>query len=416
MAPARLDPQQHPWMTAAPTRAVMAALNGEDGDLARFVGGCVRNALMGFDVADVDIATLLVPDEVMTRTRAAGLKPVPTGIEHGTITVVSRGVPFEVTTLRKDVATDGRRATIAFASDWKADAARRDFRLNAIYARPDGTLYDPFGGAADAAAGAVIFIGEAEQRIAEDYLRILRFYRFNAWYGQGEPDLRGQAACVAMREGMARLSAERIWIELKKLLAAPDPVRALKAMQEGHILDEVLPGPLDFNLLFRIINTDQDRSRTPDPLLRIAALAGGEESTVKALARAMKVSKAERARLVAAVRRPRLGPGLGREALERALYGLGPQAVEDRIRLCEASGQGDISRAEADLETARAYQRPVLPVSGRDLVEAGFEPGPELGEVLGALEDAWIESGFVLDTDALVKLARARQAGQGETR
>lgn len=412
MSPARLDPEQHAWMTAAPTRAVMAALDGEERDLARFVGGCVRNALMGYPVDDVDIATLLVPEAVMARTAAAGLRPVPTGVEHGTVTVVSGGIPFEVTTLRKDVATDGRRATIAFASDWKEDAARRDFRLNAIYARPDGSLYDPFGGAADAAAGRVIFIGDAEQRIAEDYLRILRFYRFNAWYGEGEPDLRGQAASVAMRAGMAQLSAERVWKELKKLLAAPDPVRALEAMQEGHIVDEVLPGPLDFNLLFRIINSDQAMSRAPDPLLRVAALAGAEEDVVTTLARAMKVSRAERARLVAAVRRPRLEPGAPRTTLERALYAIGPQAVEDRIRLSEALGQGDAERTEADLAFARTFDRPVLPVTGADLVAAGFEPGPELGRVLGALEQAWIESGFTLDSGAL--LERARATGQGD--
>lgn len=414
MSPARLDPEAHPWMTRPATCAVVEALNAGGQDFARFVGGCVRNALMGVPVDDVDIATVLHPEEVMRRTAAAGLKPVPTGIDHGTITVVSKGIPYEVTTLRKDVATDGRRAVVAFASDWKEDAARRDFRLNAIYARPDGSLYDPFGGAADAEAGRIIFIGEPEERIAEDYLRILRFYRFNAWYGLGEPDLRGQAACVAMREGMAKLSAERIWKELKKLLAAPAPVTALEAMQEGHILEEVLPAALDFNLLFRLINRDQRMERAPDPLLRVAALAGGDEDSVAALARAMKVSKAESARLAAAAQRPRVTPGLARPELERRLYERGSQAVIDQLRLAEARGAGDPARAEADIAAARAFERPVFPVSGRHLVKAGFAPGPELGGLLAALEEAWIESGFALDRGALIEMARARAAGQGD--
>ena len=273
----RLDPARHPWMVQPETRAVMDALN-RDGDQARFVGGCVRNALRGEAVSDIDIATRHHPETVMALAKSAGLKPVPTGIDHGTITVVSSGIPYEVTTLRKDVETDGRRAVVAFAEDWAEDAARRDFRLNAIYARPDGALFDPFGGAADARAGRVVFIGEAEQRIREDYLRILRFYRFSARYAAAGIDLRGQAACVALREGLATLSVERIWIELKKLLAARDPLEALQAMQEGNILDECLPGPLDFRQLSRIIKRDQAEDRVPEPLLRAAALAGGDEA------------------------------------------------------------------------------------------------------------------------------------------
>lgn len=407
-----LDPNAHEWMSSASTRAVMDALNPGGADQARFVGGCVRNALMGARVDDVDIATVLVPEDVMRATAAAGLKPVPTGIDHGTITVVSRGVPYEVTTLRKDVATDGRRATIAFASDWAEDAARRDFRLNAIYARPDGSLYDPYGGAQDALEGRIVFIGEPEDRIAEDYLRILRFYRFNAWYGEGEPDLRGQAACVAMRAGMARLSAERVWKELKKLLSARDPLNALAAMQEGHILEEVLPGPLDFNLLFRLIKIDQEKDREPDPLTRVAALAGAEGKRVAALCTAMKVSNAERARLKGAAAKPRAVPGLSQDERPRRLYALGPHAFADQIRLSEALGQGEPDRADSDLEAAARYQRPVFPVTGKDLIKAGFAPGPELGETLSALEKAWIESGFTLDKARL--LERAGRAGKGQ--
>lgn len=412
MSATRLDPHEQGWMGSQATRAVMDALNPGGADNARFVGGCVRNALMGSPVDDVDIATVLVPEDVLRVTQAAGLKPVPTGIDHGTITVVSGGVPFEVTTLRKDVATDGRRATIAFASDWAEDAARRDFRLNAIYARPNGSLYDPYGGAQDALAGRIIFIGEAEDRIAEDYLRILRFYRFNAWYGQGEPDLRGQAACVAMREGLGRLSAERVWKELKKLLAATDPLRALGAMQEGHILEEVLPGPLDFNLLFSIIRIDQDKNREPDPLIRVAALAGAEGERVATLSTAMKVSNAERARLVAVAAPARAVPGLSAGERARHLYRAGPDAFAGQIRISEALRQGDPARTDDDLAAAARYERPRFPVAGRDLLGEGFAPGPELGQTLGALEEAWIESGFALDRTGL--LARARRGGKGE--
>ncbi|PWE16873.1 CCA tRNA nucleotidyltransferase [Marinicauda salina] len=386
--------------------AVMQALSPDDADTARFVGGCVRNALMGIEVDDVDIATTLTPDEVTAALEAAKLRAVPTGVEHGTVTAVSGGKPYEITTLRKDVETFGRRAVVAYTTDWAEDAARRDFRLNAIYARPDGTLFDPFDGATDAAAGRIVFIGEARERIAEDFLRILRFYRFNAWYGRTGIDPEGQAACVAMRSGLTELSAERVWKELKKLLAAPDPRAALAAMQEGHVLDELVPGPLDFDRLVRIIVNDIEKSRPPDPVLRVAALAGGGAERVDALCTAMKVSKAERARLEGAATAPRVAPGLDDRARRAALYRLGSETFSDQIRLSEAEGEGDPARAEADLAAAKTWERPAFPVRGADLKAMGYKPGPAMGAALDRLKRAWIESDFSLDREALLAMAR----------
>jgi poly(A) polymerase len=237
----RLDDQ--PWLTAPATRAVMAALEAAGGpDCARFVGGCVRNALIGAPVADIDIATTLKPEETDRAIRAAGLKAVPTGMAHGTVTAVSAHQPFEITTLRRDVTTDGRNATVAFTDDWAEDAARRDFRLNALYADGEGQVFDPTGaGVSDAVAGRIVFVGDPETRIQEDYLRILRFFRFFAWYGRGEPDAAALAACGALAPGMTRLSAERVSKELMTLLAAPDPREAMAAMSAAGVLAQILP-------------------------------------------------------------------------------------------------------------------------------------------------------------------------------
>ena len=234
-----------PWLEAAATRAVIAALEAAGGPgCARFVGGCVRNALIGQPVEDVDIATTLRPEETERAIRAAGLKAVPTGLAHGTVTAISGREPFEITTLRRDVSTDGRNATVAFTDDWAEDAGRRDFRLNALYADAGGQVFDPTGeGVADALAGRVVFVGDPATRIREDYLRILRFFRFFAWYGAGEPDPAGLAACAALAPGMSRLSAERVSKELTRLLAAPDPRAAVTAMAATGVLARILPDP-----------------------------------------------------------------------------------------------------------------------------------------------------------------------------
>ena len=407
----RLDPAAHAWMRAPAVRRVMAALNTEDAEAARYVGGCVRNTVMGRPVDDVDIATRLDPLDVSARLEAAGLKVVPTGIDHGTVTAVADGAPFEITTLRRDVETFGRRAVVAFTTDWSEDAARRDFRLNAIYCAQDGSLFDPYDGVADARAGRVIFIGDARARIAEDHLRILRFYRFNAWYGAGI-DPAGQAACSAMAETLKALSAERVWKELKKLFSAPDPSGAVKAMQEGNVLKAVIPGPLDFRLLLSLINTDREMSRAPDPLLRLAALAGRDEAAMTALCTQMKASKAENAKAAAlcgpvnSVGASRIGPKASQRDLAKLAYAVGSQAASGRVRLDEAQGLGDARDALAFLDT---FEPPTFPVKGRDLIAAGAPRGPQLGAMLAELERDWIESGFSLSREALV--ARALESG-----
>jgi len=402
----RLDPSKHAFLSAPDTLAVMDALSPGETDRARIVGGAVRNALQGVRVEDVDIATQLTPQETMEALKAAGIKAIPTGLDHGTITAVVKGKPFEITTLRKDVSTDGRRAVVAFTTDWAIDASRRDFRLNAIYARRDGSLFDPYDGIADALAHRVVFIGDADQRLAEDVLRILRFYRFNAWYGS-DLDTEGHAACVRAAPKLEGLARERVWKELKKLLAAPDPGPVVKAMQEGHVFDPVWPGRLDLNLLLSIINADRGKGRAPDTLVRAAALCGGDVTEVRNLASQMKASNAEADRL-AAMCTPVSGdldpvrPGADAVTRRRALYVLGAQAFSDRMRLAEARGEGD---ADADLEAAAHWRKPVLPVTGRDLIEQGFEPGPQLGAVMKRLETQWIESDFNLDRSALLALA-----------
>ena len=410
-APPRLDPTEHPWLDDAPSRVVMDALDPRAEGRARFVGGCVRNALLGEPVDDLDIATEHVPQEAARRLEAAGVKVVPTGLEHGTLTAVAQGRAYEVTTLRRDVETFGRRAVVAFGADWAEDAARRDFRFNAIYADRTGALYDPEGGAQDARAGRVIFIGDPARRIAEDHLRILRFYRFNAWYAAGALDPGGHGACVAARARLAELSVERVWKEFKKLLAAPDPSAALTAMQEGHVLAALWPAPLDLALLLGLIKYERGRSRPGQALVRLAALAGRDRDQVLALCDRMKASRAETARLAAMTgpapaRSGAVRPGLDHRARVRALYHLGVQAFGDRMQLAEAAGEGD---AEADLAAASAWTRPRFPVTGRDLIAAGFEAGPTLGETLARLEDAWIASGFTLDRAALIA-----QAGEAD--
>ncbi|NBB65256.1 CCA tRNA nucleotidyltransferase [Pseudomonas sp. ODNR1LW] len=380
-----------PWLEAPATRAVMAALEAAGGvGCARFVGGCVRNSLLGRPVDDIDIATRLRPEETMAALTAAGLKAVPTGIEHGTVTGVSERKPYEITTLRRDVETDGRRAVVAFTEDWAEDAARRDFRLNALYADGAGTVFDPTGGGlADAAEGRIIFVGEAETRIREDYLRILRFFRFQAWYGRGAPDATGLAACAALKDGMVRLSAERVSKELLKLLAAPDPRASVRAMVETGVLAVILPDlqPLD---LFEALC-----ARTDDPVLRLSALLPPDPATVTGIAQRLRLSNTVRDRLAAAVGDgAEVSPDMGLKEARAALYRLGRPVFEDRLIRAEARGEGD---GAALRRLARDWTPPRMPVGGRELARLGCTPGPETGRILKAFEDGWIADDFPAD-------------------
>lgn len=400
-----------PWLTADSTKRLFAALLNGGGE-ARFVGGCVRNALLGTAVADIDIATTILPEEVASRLSAAGITTVPTGIAHGTVTAIIDRTPFEITTLRRDVSTDGRRATVAFTTDWSEDAARRDFTFNALYATPEGEVIDMTGGLADLAAHKVRFIGEATQRIAEDYLRILRFFRFHAWYGKGEMDAAGLTACAEGRDGIATLSGERIHDELLKLLAAPDPAPVLRAMAATGILAEILPGPLEIDRLARVVELEEKHLfRDADPLLRLAALiAGGPAERRQALARRLRFSNAESARLTAIDRSDvKIISYLSIREVRRALYRLTPPVFKDKVMLGWAADrkQSNAPQWRALLALADSWQRPELPLSGHEVMAAGVPNGPDIGRVMAEVEDWWIDADFTDDKFSIIERLKA---------
>jgi poly(A) polymerase len=404
------------WLIASQTRRVIAALEAARAGGSRFVGGCVRNTVMGHAVDDIDIATQLTPEQTIAAAHAAGLSAAPTGIEHGTITVVADHKPFEVTTLRRDVTTDGRRATVAFTEDWTEDANRRDFRMNALYAGFDGVVHDPTGGGLeDARKGRVIFIGDAETRLKEDYLRILRFFRFNAWYAAGHLDAEGLAACTRLQAGLDGLSAERIWKELKKLLAAPDPRASLAAMVQAGVLARVAPESARTDRLVRLIGVENDLLLTHEALTRVAAMLA-DDAGARDLARRMKASNEERARLVGALGdAPRIVSFMSMREVRRALYALGIETFQDRVRLAWAE-DGDAKKASqwrALLALAQGYVRPVLPLSGEDIMAAGVPEGPLIGAVRREVEAWWIDADFPDDKLSIVE--RLKAVAQGLT-
>ncbi|GLS00730.1 poly(A) polymerase/tRNA-nucleotidyltransferase [Brevundimonas denitrificans] len=385
----RLDDQ--PWLKASATRAVMAALEAAGGPgCARFVGGCVRNALIGAPVADIDIATTLKPEETDRAIRAAGLKSVPTGIAHGTVTAVSERQPFEITTLRRDVSTDGRNATVAFTDDWAEDAARRDFRLNALYADGEGRVFDPTGeGVADAAAGRIVFVGDPETRIREDYLRILRFFRFFAWYGRGEPDEAALKACRELAPGMTRLSAERVSKELMTLLAAPDPLVAMAAMTDAGVLAQILPEAANGPLFEAAVGL------SADPVIRLMTLFPTDERLVREASARLRFSNATRDRLAAAAAAaPAVRLTMSDPEVRAAVYRHGARTVADAVYRRWAESPEGADAAQRLLALAESWRRPSMPVGGRELARLGVEPGPETGRLLKAFEDGWIADDF----------------------
>jgi poly(A) polymerase len=389
-----------------PVQAVFAALDGAEG-ATRIVGGAVRDALLGQAVADADFATTLHPGDVVARCEAAGLKTVPTGIEHGTVTVIAEGRPFEVTTLRRDVETDGRHAVVQFTEDWEEDAARRDLTINALYCDTAGQLFDPRNGVADLLAGRVRFIGDAEARIREDYLRILRFFRFFAWYGSGRPDPEGLKACARLKSGIATLSAERVWAELKRLLAAPDPARALLWMRTTEVLQKALPESWGIDAVHRLIAAERSEGWEPNPLLRLEAVLPPHRARIDSLAERLRLSKHEAARLLAWANAPEPDPAMSEDDFAQVLYRAGRIGMIDRLRHAMARElERNNTQAAESLRRLLAYaedwERPMLPVSGKDIVSTGVEPGPAVGERLRELEERWIESGFTLTREALL--------------
>jgi poly(A) polymerase len=383
------------WLRTPETLEIIAALEAAKPNGSRFVGGCVRNAIMGRAVDDIDIATQLEPKDTLKALETARIRSVPTGIEHGTVTGIVNHVPFEVTSLRRDVETDGRRAVVAFTQDWAEDAQRRDFRLNALYASPNGEVFDPVGGGLeDAQSGKVIFIGDGDQRLREDYLRILRFFRFNAWYGAGI-DADGLAACARQKDGLKKIATERVWKELKKLLRAPDPVQAVEAMQQSGVLDVILPEHQGVDGLHDLRVTEQLSGVQPDPMLRLMALLPRTALAVQQTSQGLKLSNDETNRLTmwAADNLPEI-VGMRGQELRATLYWHGKQAVVDRAMLSAANVR-DV------LAAVNAWRRPDFPINGNDAMAAGFK-GEDIGRALSRVGQVWLESDFMLERDDLL--------------
>ena len=405
--------QYAPWFTAAETRALIEALNGARADSARFVGGCVRNTLMGREVDDIDVATQLTPDQVTEIATQAGFAAHPTGIEHGTVTVVVNHAPFEVTTLRRDVSTDGRRATIAFTESWEEDAQRRDFRLNALYADATGAIHDPTGGGLDdVRAGRVIFIGDAATRIKEDYLRILRFFRFNAWYAKGAIDPAGLHACADHVAGLDTLSVERVWKETKKLLGAPDPRAAWEGMSAVEVRARALPELDNETRLDALASLEADLMLPVDAMTRVAAALKDQQSA-RDFSRRLKLSNEERDRLTAALGDDeKITSYMSLREMRRAIYRIGNEAFRDRVMLAWAGMGGDKAQAWRALTAhAKMWTPPKLPLSGDEVMTAGVPAGPKVGEVMREVEAWWIDADF--PDDKLSIIERLKAVAQG---
>ena len=401
------------WFQEPGLQRLMTLLNS-GGAETRVVGGAVRNSLMGLPVGDIDLATTLLPEEVSGRAAAKGIKAVPTGIEHGTVTLVVDGKGYEVTTLRRDVETNGRHAQVAFGASWQEDADRRDLTINALYAGADGEVVDLVGGLKDIETKTVRFIGNAEQRIAEDYLRVLRFFRFFAHYGSGRPDADGLKACARARTHLKTLSVERVWAEMKKLLSARDPGRALLWMRQSGVLTEILPETEKWGIdaIPGLVAAEQAFGWEPDALLRLCSIVPKDPARLVTLSERLRLSNAEAMALDRFARAPKPQETVTDVAFDRDLYRFGKDGMMSMLKLELAAAR---ARAEGDqramarsarlfslLKRAEAFVRPVLPVKGSDVLAAGIPAGPKVGEILGKLEEGWIASQFNLSREELI--------------
>jgi poly(A) polymerase len=399
-----LSPQKFPWMQSADVKALFAAF--PEGD-CRFVGGCIRNAMWGEPVGDIDLAVAMEPSEVMAALKQAGIRYVETGVAHGTVTAVINGTPYELTSLRRDVETDGRRATVAYTKDWSEDAHRRDLTFNALYADLDGKVFDPTGqGLEDLKARKLRFVGEADMRVKEDYLRILRFFRFLAWYGgDAKVDASSLKACRENKGGLKKLSAERVWMETKKLLSARNPFRALHIMLTNDILETLLPEANNVDGLDQLLKLEAREGIKPDPLLRLMAMTAREPLQMALQCKRLKMSKAETERLRSwSDDDTPINPEMNERERMIAIYKSGKRTALDRVRL-RAAGEPDTIRSArwmilADL--AMGWVPPEFPITGKDLKMAGVEPGPRMGKVMKMLEALWIRSGFSADKEKLL--------------
>ena len=397
--PQRLAPQG--WMVEPATLAVLGALSAA-GVEARFVGGSVRDALLGRPIGDIDIATPAAPERVVELLEKTGIKVVPTGLAHGTVTAVVPLRNFEITTLRRDVETYGRRARVAFDADWAADAARRDFTINAIFLAPDGTIDDPVGGLADLWARRVRFVGDPATRIAEDVLRLLRYYRFEARFGTGLGDEQARAACRAAAHLLPTLSGERVAQEFVKLLETRDPVAVLQMMQEDGVLAVALPEARRLDRLRRLIEIEPEADR----LLRLAALIEVDREGAAAVAARLRFSNAWRARLCGLSPPWPVDPLGDARSQRRALHRLGVERYRDVVLLMAAEGKVSRSRLTELLDLARAWTSPVFPLAGRDVTALGIPPGERVGRLLATVRDWWEVGDFKADRAACLAYLR----------
>ncbi|WP_455481664.1 CCA tRNA nucleotidyltransferase [Bartonella sp. B35(2025)] len=386
-----------------------------DGEEARVVGGAIRNQLLGQPISDIDIATTCLPQQVIARAEEVGFKAIPTGIAFGTVTVVAESCSYEVTTLRSDFETDGRHTKVVFGRDWQKDAERRDFTINALYCDAAGHLYDKVGGLNDIAGRTVRFIGIAEKRIREDYLRILRFFRFFAWYGAGRPDVQGLKACVSLKQGLKKLSSERIWGEIKKLLTASDPTRALLWMRQSGVLTLIFPETEKWGIdaIHSLVKTEQALGWKVDPLLRLESLLPPDPVRLNEMARRLRLSNRETTRLMEWAKLEIISQNCSDSFVQKLIYFYGRQPVLDQLSLSIAAMRANTfeekevsQKAENYIrlyQLAQKWQIPTFPISGKDLMRKGLTEGVLLGQKLKELEMIWIESGFLIDRNKLLE-------------
>lgn len=403
------------WLYDPVLQKLLAVL-AENGEEARVVGGAVRDTLLGRKVADIDIAVTILPDEVMLRARQNGFHTVPLGVEFGTVIVLFGKRSFHITSLRADIATDGRRAKVRFCRDWRQDAARRDFTVNALYLDREGRLYDYHNGAGDLENGLIRFIGAAEARIKEDYLRILRFFRFYALLGRGRPDREALKAAAALKSGLEKLSAERVWDEFKKLLALPKPYQSLLWLRAGGILNLILPESAKWGIdALPGLEALEERGQAADALLRLMALIPPRVEAVQALAKRLRLAGHEKRRLMAWAELPPIAANISETELKKRIYfaacnsrgKVPPQAVQDALRIARATAlsygkAADSRKYRQLLRLTETWPAPQFPLSGHDAAAAGLR-GAAIGQVLKKLEAEWVESGFALSKQALLE-------------
>ena len=395
-----------PWLRSGATARVLGILNG-NGEEARVVGGAVRNALLKIPIGDVDIATTALPAEVIRRAKAAGIKSVPTGIDHGTVTLIVDAHPFEITTLREDTETFGRKAKVAFGRDWIADAERRDFTINGMSVDAAGVVHDHVGGLEDIGAKRVRFIGDPDRRIAEDYLRILRFFRIHAAFGAGEPDRAGYRACIRARAGLAQLSAERVRMEMLKLMVAEGAVAATTAMADAGLLLPIFGGITYIGPLATMVSAERSLGLEPDGIRRLGALAVAVTEDARRVSIRLRLSNAEAKALDSMGHRWWRLAGMDEAKARRRLYRLGEDRYRDRLMLAWARS-GDAANSPHWRELAAFPERwraPKFPLKAADFIARGIAEGPTLGQILALAEDAWLAADFPLDETALSAIA-----------